>query len=787
MMSFSLTKKQWQQIQALYEQLAEIPPDQHEMFLQESDTEPVIKQKALQLLEISSEADTEGVTTALDSTLELLSLEVLDPQLDRYRLIDILGHGGMGQVFLAERSDEQYQQQVVVKVIRSDVMGEQTVQQFKRERQILAYLEHPNIARILDGGMTSSGQPYVVMEYIKGVPITVYCEKQQLSLKQRIALFIKLCRAVDYAHRNLVIHRDLKPRNILVTEEGEPKLLDFGIASLRSVEADARVAELTRVNRASPQYASPEQVAGQPTNVASDVYSLGIILHQLLFGVRPADGQHESGSSHSKAVKIANSQARRELNAILHSAIASNPDDRYPTVNDLILELSRFLSQQPVLAAGHSWQYRLSKFWRRNWLPTGLGIGLLIAVISGTVLVWLQSQQIKAERDAALMQQRRATAVTDLLVDAFKNADPVQTLGVKVTAEQILESGAQAVSENATAAPELLADLQYTIADIYTTLTEYESAKALATHALDLREGGDTLKVAESQVQLAHVHYYGSYDFKAAKPLLEQALIELKQHPPSEALYDATFLMAFVHGNQGEHMAAVDLLWEGLRGRQQLLGESHPDSIQPYIFLGQSYRLQRDPGRAESVLREGLTKSSSDNPEHQRFRAGILRNLSELLANKGEYAEAVEAARESAEIRENIFGSEHAEAALGLLSLAKVMDANGQYQEALPILEKAEQVIIATYGTEDIRAAMVGETKANILLHLGRTDEALLLASADLELLIRLFNPDHVNVASAHAQLANIYEVMGQGSEMEYHLQRRSEILEKVRAQRTGQ
>jgi serine/threonine protein kinase len=400
----AMTPERWQQVKSVFNQALEREPPQRLAFLAEHCGED------LELCrEVESLLATHDQTgNRLDEPLVQLTASMVGQHIGPYRLLREVGWGGMGTVYEAVRADEMYRKRVAIKVVRREMATQMVVRRFQHERQILAELNHPNIAGLLDGGVTADGRPYFAMEYVEGRPIDEYCRERALGIEERIALFLQACDAVQYAHRSLVVHRDLKPTNILVTEQGVPKLLDFGIAKLLGPEAQDGAAQLTRAGDLllTPDYASPEQVRGGSITTASDVYSLGIILYEMLAGRRPyrTEGRalqeivrtitEEEPVLPSAAATAANdpsapegsaARLRRrlegELDSIVLKAIRKEPDRRYLSVEQLGDDLGRYLDGRPVLAQSDSTLYRVRKFARRHTAVVAT-VGLVIVTLA---------------------------------------------------------------------------------------------------------------------------------------------------------------------------------------------------------------------------------------------------------------------------------------------------------------------------------------------------------------------------------------------------------------------
>ena len=377
-----------------------------------------------------------------------------------YRVLRTLGVGGMGEVFLAERADAEFEHQVAIKVVYGGSVARGVQSRLKIERQILAQLDHANIAHLLDGGSLADGTAYIVMEYVDGVPIDVYCDSNRLDVAARLRLFQAVCAAVHYAHQNLVVHRDLKPSNILVTAAGVPKLLDFGIAKLLNEgQAGRHTLAVTHADfrLMTPDHASPEQVRGQAITTSSDVYVLGVLLFRLLTGTGPffipsmrlSDIEHaiceKDPPLPSHAVKDDSAETRRiadarnlsparlrrvlrgDLDNMVFMAMRKEPERRYASAQQMASDIQRYLDGKPVIARRDTMSYRTSKFARRHWLPVTAGVSLVFLILAFATTTYVQSLRIAAERDRVAVQRERAEhervraeEVSKFLVDLFK-------------------------------------------------------------------------------------------------------------------------------------------------------------------------------------------------------------------------------------------------------------------------------------------------------------------------------------------------------------------------------
>ena len=467
----SLTPERWQQLDALFEAALECPAEEREAYVRSRCAEdPELLREVLLLLESVDDAEAalgESVSRYAEPVLEDLRAALDREELTTlpgggrigpYRLREVLGRGGMGTVYLAERADDQFQQKVALKLVKRGMDTDEVLQRFRYERQILAALQHPNIGRLYDGGAAEDGRPYLVMEYLEGEPVTTYCDARSLTIDQRLRIFETICEAVQYAHRNLVIHRDLKPSNILVTAEGSVKLLDFGIAKLLDpAQAESLPRTRTEMRLLTPEYASPEQMAGTPVSTASDVYSLGVILFELLTGRRPRDpggrgegerfgldtstgrpsstvrrpyrpaggrdrtiSPDEIADRRSSTPERLRSRLRGDLDTITMKALAEEPERRYQSAEQLLADVQRYRRGLPVFARGESLGYRAAKFVRRHQLVVSLSAVVALLVIGFAGTTFLQNRLLREARATAEARQGQAEDLIGFIFDDLR-------------------------------------------------------------------------------------------------------------------------------------------------------------------------------------------------------------------------------------------------------------------------------------------------------------------------------------------------------------------------------
>ena len=569
----------------------------------------------------SSDQVPERFQTAAQQVLREVSLEVPLPR--NYRLIRRLNEGGEGVVYLAEREDGGLHQPVALKLLSlSDAPDDALRRRFATERQILSRLNHPNIAHLIDGGLISEGRPFLATEFVDGVPIDQWCRETGCSVRQSLEIFIKVCNAVDYAHRHMVIHRDIKPSNILVTAEGEPKLLDFGIAHvLDGQENNERQSSESR-GRLTLAYASPEQIAGRGLSAATDVYSLGMVLYGLLVGHAPFD-DIDDPQQMSVAIqegRIESPGINADLDAIVMTALHCDRDGRYGSVRDLIDDLQRYLECRPVRARGGSWPYRAHRFARRNrWSVAGI-VGLVILLAVFLIDRESQMRQTAWERD-------RAEAVNEFMHELFAGADSLPTRGQEVTIREVLDLGTRQLSHAEELEPGMLGSINLAIGRAYNAL-------GLGEEALPLLEQARAALAATSEpgeLGLIMAELGAAYDSggRAMESIVadRQAIEWLEAAAGDhEALVQrlrirklrnqANVLAKPLEQTIAELESIVATLDDSTESRE-LLFEARAALVGAYVFAGQAHQAI-ETASAARLLAEELWVS--DDPRHLRGR-----------------------------------------------------------------------------------------------------------------------------------------------------------------------
>jgi len=589
-----------------------------------------------------------------------------------YRLVRPLGRGGMGEVWLALREHGEFRQHVALKILRGGFASAELVAGFRAERQILASLNHPNIAHLLDVGETDDGRPYLALEFVEGVQLTAYCDAREATIDERLRLFRSVCDAVRFAHQNLVVHRDLKPSNILVTEAGVPKLLDFGIAKVLAGETtptpQGTLSTAGGDQALTPGYASPEQIEGAVTTTASDVYALGVILYELLAGHRP---YHVTGKSRGEllqliretppvppsdaAVRDAEGATTRDdiarargttspmlrarlagdLDAIVLRAMAPALADRYASVEQLVADIDRSNAAQPVSARPRTAGYVARRFVRRHRVAVtiaGVGFAALAAFIS---VVISQSIAIRERSAQAERERQRAVAVSSFVQDLFRGADPTEARGATITARELLDRGAARVERDLATQPGTRADLLTVMSEIYQNLGLYPAAEQMAANAvstLRARKVDDDSALASVLVSHGKALHY--IDRPADAGAEYRAALEIRKH-------------------LGDTTSAV--------------------VAQTIAYLGSALQDTRDDSTAEKLYRKAIDLERARTLPGDTILAFTLNNLGVLLRRRGDMKSAEAAYREALDIRRASLGEDHPETIRTLNNLAIVV------------------------------------------------------------------------------------------------------------------
>jgi len=656
-----------------------------------------------------SGADSEHETT------ERAPARYVGRTIDRYRLLEVLGRGGMGVVYLAERADEHFEKKVALKVMPRGLESPERERRFLTERQILARLEHENIARLLDGGVTDEGYPYLVMELVRGESIDRYCDLQSLAPRERLGLFLDVCSAVHYAHRNLVIHRDLKPGNILVTSDGTVKLLDFGVGKiLDDPDGDDR----TRFQPMTPGYASPEQLRNQPVSTATDIYSLGAVLHQLLTGTPPS----RSGESKAPAAALSG-----DLGVIVDRAQRQSEDQRFGSASEMAEDVRRFLNGLPIESRPRSAGYRLGKFVGRHRVGVALVATAAILAIVAVLAIARQGRIAALERNRARSEAQKAQSVAELLGSLLGASDPNGEEAGQLSARDLLERGEARVRAQLADQPEVRGEMLSIIGWAYASLGDVPRGEALLESAVGILrddEPVDRLAVSRSLRRLAAI-YRNQGRIDEMGVLLRESL-ELLEGQSALETSDAGHLFA----EFGRWRQALDDHEEADSFHRRALGifeELGDETSAAVARLDLGVLLDRTDHREEALRlkRRALTSLLSIHGEKHPLVAGTRNDIAITLHRLGDYPAAESLYREAITANEKTLGQDHPGLADILTNLGKVLMDQGRFREAEPYLARAGAIVRRSLNSDALHRIAIETNLASLAVAFGRYEEAI--------------------------------------------------------------
>jgi eukaryotic-like serine/threonine-protein kinase len=688
-----------------------------------------------------------------------------------YTLTSPIGHGGMGSVWLARRSDGRYEGLVAVKLLNASLVGRAGEERFTREGTILARLAHPSIAHLIDAGVWRGGQPYLVLEYVQGEHIDRYCDERRLDVRARIRLFLDVLTAVAHAHANLVVHRDIKPPNVLV-RTGDPTapkttprvtLLDFGIAKMLEQDPDSGASILLTHESGwalTPAFAAPEQLTGGAVTTATDVYALGVLLYVLLGGQHPAgskprppaelidlvvhtdaprlsnaidpvkaEGGHEAVETRATERGTTPDRLRRllegDLDTIVATALKKNPRERYVSVTAFADDLQRYLDRRPIRARPDTWTYRAGTFIRRHvrGVATTAAMVLLLAGVTGVYLT-----RLAAERDRARLEADKAAKVSELLTGLLTGADPYatrQTPG-EPTVRALLDAGAARVQKELEGQPELQAEMMTVIGRVYQRLRLHDKAQPLLERALALGRqalGPTHVRVAQSLNDLG-------------------VLLRVK----------------------GDNAAAIAALEEALAMRRRLLGEEHKDVAVTLVELGRAYRDDGRRERVEPLLRRALAIRRKVLGEEHRETATSLSDLGLLLWNRGDLSDAELLLKQCLTISRKVLAEDHPDVATALANVGLVVDERGDHAAAVTLFREALSIYRKSMGDHQLPIARTLSNLSHPLREQGKYEEAAQGLQQAMTIGRSLYGDEHPFAAMLTVNLARVHLARGEAA-----------------------
>jgi serine/threonine-protein kinase len=666
----------------------------------------------------------------------------------------------MGIVYRADRADHAFEKTVAIKLVKRGMDTEEIVHRFEKERRILAGLDHPNIARVLDGGTSEEGLPYLVMEYVDGLPLLDYCDGRRLSTAERLSLFMKVCSAVQFAHRHLVVHRDLKPGNILVDSSGAPRLLDFGIAKILAAGDDLGQTA-AGLRPMTPRYSSPEQIRGQPIDTSSDVYSLGVLLYELLTGRTPyptsgspveieravCEEEPERPSAivaraesvvaptgETRAVSLESLEAVRQgdakklrrrlagdVDTIVLLALQKDPRRRYASVEQLSEDIRRHLSGLPIRARADTIFYRGGKFVRRH--VVGVAVALAFVLLTGAYAATMALQQGRIRRERMTAEQTSA-----FLLSLFRGSDPTETRGSNVSLRDLLDRGRKRIERDLAGQPDVQATLMDTVGGVYRELGLFEEAAVMFDAAHRARKtiyGEESLPVAESLLHEGELRI-ATGEFAQAEDLLRRSLALKRRFAGNRSLEVAQVLetLGRVLHRRGQDRAAEPMFRAAVSIQTELDGPRSLALAHSWHSLGATLASLAEYDEAERALGRAMTIGKSSNDPDNPWLTAIRNDLGIVYMAKGRFREAADLYREAAENRRRIVGEDHPSYAAVLANLAAALDLDGSTEEAEALSRKALGIVRRALGDKHPTIGYAWNNLATVLRSKGDADGA---------------------------------------------------------------
>jgi serine/threonine-protein kinase len=766
-MSTGTAPDRWQRLEELFFVASDLEPSARPAFLERAcgiDTE--LRREVEALLQ-SSDRTLADLRRPVDEAAREVVQDKLGQRIGPYQIVKLLGEGGMGLVYLANRADEQFEQQVAIKLMHAGFgHNPEMLRRFRAERQILANLDHPNIARLMDGGLTPEGAPYLVMEYVDGDAIDEYCQRNPLPAAELLQLFRTVCAAVEYAHRNLVVHRDIKPGNILVTAEGVPKLLDFGIAKLTDPEERGPFRTVATQRLMTPEYASPEQVRGEPVTTATDVYALGVLLYELATGRSPFRIETDSPLEIARAIceqepvrpstasrtsaSLAPLEARElrgDLDHIVLKAMGKEPERRYASVAAFSEDVLRYLRGYPVEAASGARRYQARKFIERHRVAVIAAAAAALALIAFGIEMGLLARHATRER-------LRAERESQFLETIFQAATPEQARGQDVTARELLDQGARRTDEELSGDPELQATMLLNIGDAYDSLGLYTQAQPLMERAYQIRErapGSRRLDLAAAAQGLGTTFRLED-QYAKAEPLFREAL-DIRQHARgnnNELVADSLTDLGECLYLENRDREAEALLRKAVTiplSAGSPLRAASRDYLALELFRQGGYR------EATQLLEEAVDITRQVEGEDSPNYANYLHNLAGAFLREGDLLDAIAMDRRDLTLRRKVLGEDHPDLTYTLNNLGWALVECGNWKEAEPFLTESLGIVRKHFDPKSPRLVAPLDNWARLLQAKGDYAGAAQYYQQALEILEQTGGPTSWSVAQI---LANI-------------------------------
>ncbi len=704
----------WQRLGSIFLDALERPAADRAAWLDEACRgDASLRAEIEAMLEAHGDGDSDRPECLLPSAEPAGAPLEVGTRLGPWRIDALVGRGGMGEVYRATRADDQFQQQVAIKVVRPERATPELVRRFLQERQIMARLEHPNIAALLDGGLAAGGQPYLVMQYVEGVSVTRYAVEHHLDLEACLRLFVTICDAVQFAHRHLIVHRDLKPSNVLVSGDGVPRLLDFGIAKL--LDTSSAASTTGDLLLLTPEHAAPEQFLGNAITTATDVYALGVLLYELLTGTRPfrnipATALPRAVCEQAPPPPSSVRPVDADLEQVVLMALRKEPDRRYASAGALGADVLRFLGGWPVVAQADTAGYRVRRFVGRNRLAVGAAAAVVLTLAGATVAIARQSAHRATALEVAEAERSRATRITNFLLGTFRATNPNETRGRTVTARELLDQAAARVRADLALEPGARADMELAIGQAYGFLGQSRTADTILTRVMEDRRAmspQDSLALATAIEWHARTRMTLG-DLRYGRERLQEVLTIRERLLGPDAVELAPVLQRI--GSASEQLDPEDKDSTAYRSLQRAIdihraqdpvdGKAVADL---YRFMAVLVSNRDEYAEGLRLMREAVATASAATDQKDPFLFNLRETLALFLKANGFADSAIAVHRQLLEARREVFGPESDDVSFSLFNLARDLSEVKQFEEAMPLFRECIRIREKLYGPEHIQ------------------------------------------------------------------------------------
>ncbi len=809
-----MDKNTWTKVKTIYLDAVELPENERKDYINSLCDDSELKEEIYSLLSANDVADDflDIASLPKDALIENDNF-FIGKFFGRYKIIKLIAQGGMGLVYFGLRDDE-VKQKAAVKIINPGYASSTVIKRFQTERQTLANLNHPNISKLLDGGITDDGIQFLVMEFIDGIPVDEYCDEHKLNIKERLKLFLKIADVVKYAHHNLVVHRDLKPNNILITKEGEPKLLDFGIAKILDPEGMTHETITSKgILNFTPEYASPEQIKGEIITTSSDVYSLGIVLYKLLTGhhpyklkshfpsdikdsvlhaepTKPSEIIYETvekkydekvitispetvSSTREGSIEKLHKKLIGDLDNIVAMSIRKEAERRYSSVENFAEDIKRYLNDQPVNAHKDSLSYRSKKFVKRNKTAVITFAIINIFIILGLGGIIWQSRIASIERDNAKLEAEKANQIKSFLLNMISSPDPKQD-GREVKVIDAIQKAAKSLSTELQGQKQIEAEIRTIIGTTYQNLGIYDSAEVEMNKALDINQKLFGEKSYETAVSLKNLGVVLEYkgDYESTEKLYRKSLDMLKSVEDKPSLELAKMLDSYgsLFTDMGNYQKAEEVSYEALLTAEKVRGDDDYDVISIKNNLATALNYNGKLDKADSLYRvclKAFRKKFGNN--HIRV-SNVLNNLAFISIYKQEHHKALPLLEESINIKKKILGEDHPDLILAYSNLGSTYFNDSQFVKAEEIIKASVDVGLKNFDENNVNLSRSYMWYGRALAANGKFKDGINFLSKSYSIRKKEFGQNNKLTLTVEMQLGKCLLNAKQFSEAENHL-----------------